>query len=130
MHRCPRRGEGGGRGIRARQPGDLMARADELGNDGGSDPAGRAGDEHAHEKPPDSRSRLEVCAGSMSVTVISIHVMSATVIIYDRRYGPVGAERARPPGAGGNGALRRAWVRADHGGGDRRAGGADGTDVL
>src|SRR5215472_16119794 len=82
------------------------------------------------EKPPDSRSRLKVCAGSMSVTVISIHVMSATVIIYDRRYGPVGAERARPPGAGGNGALRRAWVRADHGGGDRRAGGADGTDVL
>jgi hypothetical protein len=29
-----------------------MARADELGNDGGADPAGRAGDENAHEKPP------------------------------------------------------------------------------
>jgi hypothetical protein len=27
-----------------------MARADELGNDGGADPAGRAGDENAHEK--------------------------------------------------------------------------------
>jgi hypothetical protein len=27
-----------------------MARADELGYDGGADPAGRAGDENAHEK--------------------------------------------------------------------------------
>ena len=47
--------EGSGRGIRAGQPDDLMARADELGNDGGADPAGRAGDENAHEKPPGGR---------------------------------------------------------------------------
>ena len=52
VHLCPGRGEGGGRGIRAGQPDDLMARADELGNDGGADPAGRAGDENTHEKPP------------------------------------------------------------------------------
>ena len=46
----PGGGEGGGRGIRAGEPDDLMARADELGNDGGADPAGRAGDENTHEK--------------------------------------------------------------------------------
>src|ERR1035437_648399 len=44
------RGESSGRGIRAGEPGDLMARADELGYDGGADPAGRAGDENTHEK--------------------------------------------------------------------------------
>jgi hypothetical protein len=41
-------GERSGRGIRAGQPEDLMARADELGDDGRADPAGRAGDENAH----------------------------------------------------------------------------------
>ena len=51
MHLRPGGGEGSGRGIRAGEPGDLMAGADELGNDGGADPAGRAGDENAHEKP-------------------------------------------------------------------------------
>jgi hypothetical protein len=49
-HLCAGRGEGGGRGIRAGEPGDLMARADQLGDDGGADPAGRAGDENAHEE--------------------------------------------------------------------------------
>src|SRR6266576_6754433 len=71
-----------------------------------------------------------VCTGSMSATVISIHLMSAAVIIYDWSHEPVGAERARPPGAGGTRSLRRARVRADHGGGDRRAGGAHRADVL
>ena len=46
LHLGPGRGEGRGRGIRAGQPGDLMARAEEFGNDGGADPAGRAGDEY------------------------------------------------------------------------------------
>ncbi len=50
LHLRPGGGEGGGRGIRAGQPDDLMARADELGDDGGADPAGRAGDEYTHEK--------------------------------------------------------------------------------
>src|ERR1019366_5175635 len=50
MHLCPGGGEGGGRGVRAAETGDLMARADELGYDGGADPAGRAGDEYTHEK--------------------------------------------------------------------------------
>ena len=40
------------------------------------------------------------------------------------------AERARPPGAGGDGALPRARVRADHGRGDRRAGRAHRAHVL
>ena len=49
-HLRPGGGEDGGRGIRAGEPDYLMARVDELGNDGGADPAGRAGDEHVHEK--------------------------------------------------------------------------------
>jgi hypothetical protein len=49
------RGEGGGRGVRAGKPDDLMARADELGHDGGADPARRAGNENTHEKHPDAR---------------------------------------------------------------------------
>ena len=50
VHLRPSGGEGSGRGIRAGQPDDLMAGADELGNDGGADPAGRAGDEYTHER--------------------------------------------------------------------------------
>jgi hypothetical protein len=37
MHLCPGGGHGGGRGIQACEPDDLMARADELGNDGRAD---------------------------------------------------------------------------------------------
>jgi hypothetical protein len=47
----PGRGERGGRGLRAGEPGDLVAGADEFGHDGGADPAGRAGDEDMHENP-------------------------------------------------------------------------------
>src|ERR1700686_1517258 len=63
-----------------------MARADELGDDGGADPTGRAGDENTHEKDlhlvdrPQRRGRL------MSVAVITLPGMSVAVIIdYDRR---------------------------------------------
>jgi hypothetical protein len=44
----PGLGEGSGRGGRAGEAGELMARADELGNKGGADPAGRASDKNAH----------------------------------------------------------------------------------
>ena len=37
-------------GIGAGQPRDLVPRADELGDDGRADPAGRASDENPHEK--------------------------------------------------------------------------------
>ena len=47
---CPGRSQRSGRGIRAGQPGDLMARAEEFGHHGGADPAGCAGDEYAHEE--------------------------------------------------------------------------------
>ncbi len=42
----------------------------------------------------------------------------------------MGARRARPARAGRPRFVRRARVRADHGGGDRQAGGAHGADVL
>ena len=43
------RGERVGRGVGAGEPDDLVARVDQLGDDGGADPAAGAGDEHAHE---------------------------------------------------------------------------------
>ena len=48
MYPDPGPGEGSGRGVRAGEAGDLMARADELGNKGGADPAGRASDKNTH----------------------------------------------------------------------------------
>ena len=38
-----------GRGVGAGEADDLVAGIDELGDDGGADPAAGAGDEHAHE---------------------------------------------------------------------------------
>ena len=52
MYPDPGLGEGSGRGVRAGEAGDLMARTDELGNKGGADPAGRASDKNAHAQPP------------------------------------------------------------------------------
>ena len=49
---------------------------------------------------------------------------------YDRAHEPMGAERARPARAGRAGAVRRARLRADDGGRDRRAGGAHRAHVL
>jgi hypothetical protein len=75
QHLGPCGGEGGGRGVRAGEPCYVMARVDELGNDGGADPAGRAGDEHAHEKPPGgwpSPALRLAESGPMSVSVIRI----------------------------------------------------------
>jgi len=75
--------EGSGRGGRAGEPGDLMARADELGDNGGADPAGRAGDKNAHTKPPDMWTILatgQAREPAMSVADISIVLMSAAVI--------------------------------------------------
>jgi hypothetical protein len=51
MHRCSGGGEGISRGIRASEPNDLIARADESGTTG-SRSSGRASDENAHEKTP------------------------------------------------------------------------------
>ena len=75
LHLRPGPGERSGRGVRAGEPGDLMTRADQLGNDGGADPAGRAGNEYAHEKPPGCRPSQTQEAHPdepMSVTVISV----------------------------------------------------------
>jgi hypothetical protein len=52
VHRCARGRERRGRGVGASEAEDLVPRADELGHDGGADPAGRAGHENMHEKTP------------------------------------------------------------------------------
>jgi hypothetical protein len=49
-HLGPQSADGGGRGVGPGEPQDPVTRADELGDDGRSDPAGRAGDEYAHEQ--------------------------------------------------------------------------------
>ncbi len=49
LHLRPGGGESLGRFIGAGQPHHLMAGADELGNDAGTDPTGRAGDEYTHD---------------------------------------------------------------------------------
>ncbi len=41
-------GDGFGRGVRTREADDLVAGLDQLGDDGGADETGRAGDEVAH----------------------------------------------------------------------------------
>ncbi len=48
MRRRPRGRDRSSRGLRPSQPDDLVARADELGNNSGTDPAGSAGDEDSH----------------------------------------------------------------------------------
>ena len=50
VHGDPGGGQRFGRGVRTCESDDLMARADELGNDGGTDEAGSAGDKYTHEK--------------------------------------------------------------------------------
>lgn len=50
LHLDARRGEGCRCGVRTSEPNDLVTCVEELGNDSGSDPAGRAGDEDTHEK--------------------------------------------------------------------------------
>ena len=52
-----------------------MAGAEQLGDDGGADPAGRAGDENAHGRPPKS-TVVPTPGRSMSVAVITLAVMS------------------------------------------------------
>src|SRR5215469_15658943 len=69
-------------------------------------------------------------ASLTSVTVISLHIDDSDCHHVSSCHGSMGAGRARPAGAGGPGALCRSGVRADYGGGDRRAGGADRADVL
>lgn len=51
-HLGTRGGKGLGRGVGAGESDDLVPRADELGNDGGTDPARRAGHEYTHGNPP------------------------------------------------------------------------------
>src|ERR1700716_1361386 len=90
MHLRPGGGQGIGRGIRASQPEDRMARPDELGNDGGADGARRTGDENAHEKPPVgglSRATGRARGRAMSVAVITLAPDVSRCHRYDRRMG-------------------------------------------
>src|SRR6266508_3587066 len=105
QHLGPGRGEGGGRGVRAGEPDDLMARADELGYDRGADPAGCAGDAHTHGNPPYDRLRL------MSVAVISVPPDVSRCHHVPLGHESMGAQRAQPARAGGAEALRPARAR-------------------
>ena len=52
----------------------------QLGNDGGADPAGRAGDEHAHERPPIESGRCAVdCASTVAIDVSTVITVSRDV---------------------------------------------------
>src|SRR5690242_12068701 len=73
-----------------------------------------------------SRRRFEL----MSVTVAMYHVDDSHCRHENRDHGSLATRRTRPPPAGGLRALRRARLRPDHGGADRRAGRAHGADVL
>ena len=66
----------------------------------------------------------------MSVAVISSNADVSGCHSPKIRHEPVGAQRARPPGAGGPRPLHGVRVRRHDGCGDRRAGGSDGEDVL
>src|SRR5205807_294257 len=50
--RGARRGDLVGGGVRAGQAEDLVSLGEEFGDDGRSDPTGRAGDEYTHDEPP------------------------------------------------------------------------------
>ena len=67
--------------IGAGEADDLVARLEQLGDDGGADVAGRAGDEYAHGKPPSSWVDIGPVAG-LDVTVCHqlARVMSRGVI--------------------------------------------------
>src|ERR1035441_2388450 len=97
MHLCSGRGQGSGRGIRAGEPGDLMARVDELGYDGGANPAGRTGDENAHEKTSRWSDVLGAGRARGPIDVSYCHKHSKDVSrCHQRRsgHGPMGATRA------------------------------------
>src|ERR1700739_3988908 len=66
----------------------------------------------------------------MSVAVISNNADDSRCHPLRSGHESVGAQRARPPGGGGPGALPRARLRSDDGGGNRRAGGPDGANFL
>jgi hypothetical protein len=59
-----------------------MARADELRDERGADPAGRAGDEDTHDRPPGGST---ASARSMSVAVITIALEAAGAVLEERR---------------------------------------------
>ena len=66
-------GQGRGRGVRAGETDDLMAGADEFGDDGGADPAGRTGNENPHDKTSRKEpSRRRLHRAAMSVAVIRL----------------------------------------------------------
>src|SRR5712672_1914940 len=54
MHLRPSGFNNSSRGIRASEPDNLMARPDQLGNDGGTDETGRTGEKNAHQISPPS----------------------------------------------------------------------------
>src|SRR5438105_860258 len=66
----------------------------------------------------------------MSFAVMAVTLMTVADIPLRSRHEPVAAQRARPPRAGGAGALRRARLRPDDCRGDRRTSGTDRANIL
>src|SRR5436305_3437282 len=66
----------------------------------------------------------------MSVTDITVAQVCQSLSSVQSSYGQMAAGPARSPGKGGDGALRRARLRPDDGGANRRAGRANRADFL
>lgn len=60
MSLCAHRREGRRSGVGAGEPEHLMARCDEFADDGGTDKAGRAGNEDAHVKVSKQCSEIDI----------------------------------------------------------------------
>jgi hypothetical protein len=73
--------QGGGGAVGAGEARDLVARAEQLGGDGGADVTGRTGDENAHGGSPGGRRRsARTCGRLMSLGVMTVARMSRGVV--------------------------------------------------
>jgi hypothetical protein len=95
-------GHGGRRRLRASEPEDLVAGADELGNDGGADEAGRAGETNAQ--------REVLFAGSAALQ----DLLASTVVDAPEGMAPIDAVGAAIEAAGAQLEERRERARQRH----------------
>ena len=104
MPRCtsaPAAAESRGRGVGAREPDDLMSRAEKFGDDGRADPAGRTGNEDAHGKHLQNWSAAPAASGAADVS--RCHHCTT---LCQRLSSPISGHG--PMGAGAHGRLEQA----------------------